>query len=269
MFVSQVLEPGGGSAVVVREGSEAYKVARAGTVLGLAQSAIASAGTMSAVVAECGLGEVVDLDAFWSESRAILPVSHPDPAHLNIFGTASSGNGHRLVDPGQGTGALGPLPVSCVAAGIAGIYVIGPESAPFRVGFAPGHEFVSVNGAHPKSCVSIGPEIRVGDLPGSISGTVRIWRGKSIVQEIERHLDAAELMQEVARIERLTYAGFPVWVPGDVHVHFYAGIKVSGTGELSPGPDDTVESAFPVLGLPLRNKISTTTDPKSIQVEVL
>ena len=73
---------------------------------------------------------------------------------------------------------------------IAGIYVIGDDGTPFRVGFALSNEFSDhvterVNYlflAHSKlRNASFGPEILVGDLPADIRGTSRILRnGKTL-----------------------------------------------------------------------------------------
>ncbi|TJW21179.1 MAG: GguC protein, partial [Mesorhizobium sp.] len=68
---------------------------------------------------------------------------------------------------------------------VAGIYVIGDDGAPFRVGFTLSNEFSDhvterVNYlflAHSKlRNASFGPEILIGDLPSDVRGTSRIIR---------------------------------------------------------------------------------------------
>ncbi len=75
---------------------------------------------------------------------------------------------------------------------VAGIYVIGTDGTPFRVGFALMNEFsdhVTERAnylllAHSKlrPC-SFGPELLLGDLPEDIRGTSRIRRGKKVIFE--------------------------------------------------------------------------------------
>ena len=96
------------------------------------------------------------------------------------------GNGHTAVAPGQ------PLTAPpCAEDGgeepeVAGIYLIGPDGQPFRIGWALANEFSDhviekVNYlwlAHSKlRPASFGPEILLGDLPADVQGTSRIRRG--------------------------------------------------------------------------------------------
>ncbi len=73
---------------------------------------------------------------------------------------------------------------------IAGVYVIDPEGAPVRIGFALGNEFSDhvterqnyLLLAHSKlRPASLGPELLVGDLPADVQGASRIRRGREIV----------------------------------------------------------------------------------------
>src|SRR5690349_18018150 len=96
------------------------------------------------------------------------------------------GNGYAVVRPGKPI----PSPAFAKDAGeepeMAGIYVIGPDRQPRRVGFALGNEFSDhvterVNYlflAHSKlRMCAIGPELRLGELPRNVSGMSRIIRG--------------------------------------------------------------------------------------------
>src|SRR5690349_10833017 len=96
------------------------------------------------------------------------------------------GNGYTVVRPGKPI----PSPAFAKDAGeepeMAGIYVIGPDRQPRRVGFALGNEFSDhvterVNYlflAHSKlRMCAIGPELRLGELPRNVSGMSRIIRG--------------------------------------------------------------------------------------------
>ncbi|RVB35005.1 GguC protein, partial [Mesorhizobium sp. M7A.F.Ca.CA.001.07.2.1] len=112
-------------------------------------------------------------------------------------------NGQIGVQPewfykGNGTMAVAPgaallSPAFAKDAGeepeVAGIYVIGDDGAPFRVGFTLSNEFSDhvterVNYlflAHSKlRNASFGPEILIGDLPPDIRGTSRIVRDSEV-----------------------------------------------------------------------------------------
>ncbi|MCC7319499.1 MAG: GguC protein [Rubellimicrobium sp.] len=76
-----------GPAVVLREGDEARVVNGAASVLALAQEALDSGRSLAATAAAHGAGGRVDLARLAQEGRMLLPVSHPDPAHMHLTGT--------------------------------------------------------------------------------------------------------------------------------------------------------------------------------------
>ena len=110
MHLSQLI--GGG--VVVRTGKDARLIPGAGSVLELAQAAIASGKPLSEVVAGLGQGEVVDLPALLAAGRLDCPVRHPDPAHMHVTGTGLTHLGsasardamHSQADPSKMTDSM-------------------------------------------------------------------------------------------------------------------------------------------------------------------
>ena len=86
MHLSQVSGPKGVQ-VVARHGAVARVVSGAGSVYDLSLAAVAAGRGLAQEVALRGLGDVVDLAAAAREGRLLLPVSHPDPAHLHMTGT--------------------------------------------------------------------------------------------------------------------------------------------------------------------------------------
>ena len=86
MHLSQVSGPKGVQ-VVARHGAVARVVSGAGSVYDLALAAVAAGRGLAQEVALRGLGDVVDLAAAAREGQLLLPVSHPDPAHLHMTGT--------------------------------------------------------------------------------------------------------------------------------------------------------------------------------------
>ena len=93
---------------------------------------------------------------------------------------------------------------------IAGIYVIGDDGTPFRVGFALSNEFSDhvterVNYlylAHSKlRNASYGPEILVGDLPADIRGTSKILRDGKTLWEKPFLSGEANMSHTIANLE--------------------------------------------------------------------
>ncbi len=87
MLISQIIQPDGKLAVVLRDGSEAAVVKGAASTYALASEAIATGRSLAAVIAAHGLGDAVDLPRLAAEGRLTLPVTHPDPSHMHLTGT--------------------------------------------------------------------------------------------------------------------------------------------------------------------------------------
>ena len=86
MHLLQVSGPKGVQ-VVARDGAVARAVLGATSVYDLALAAVVAGRSLAQEVALRGLGDVVDLEAAARDGRLLLPVSHPDPAHLHMTGT--------------------------------------------------------------------------------------------------------------------------------------------------------------------------------------
>ena len=86
MHLSQVSGPKGVQ-VVARYGAVAHVVSGAGSVYDLALAAVVAGRSLVQELALRGLGAEVDLAQAAAEGRLLLPLSHPDPAHLHMTGT--------------------------------------------------------------------------------------------------------------------------------------------------------------------------------------
>ena len=147
---------------------------------------------------------------------------------------------------------------------IAGIYVIAPDGRPRRLGFCLGNEFSDhrteqINYlylAHSKlrPC-SIGPELRLGDLPGNIRGVSKILRGGKPVWEKPFASGEDNMSHSLANLEahHFKYAGFRR--PGDIHVHFFGTATLSFADGFDAQAGDTFEISAEGFGRPLRNRI--------------
>ncbi|WIY51630.1 GguC family protein [Devosia sp. YIM 151766] len=174
------------------------------------------------------------------------------------------GNGHIVANPGQPI----PSPAFALDAGeepeIAGIYVIGPDGRPYRLGFALGNEFSDhvterINYlflAHSKlrSC-SFGPELLVGDLPRHIEGTSRIIRDGEILWQKPFLSGEDNMSHTIANLEYHHFKYDLFCQPGDVHVHMFGTATLSFADGISTRPDDVFEIEESQFGLPLRNPL--------------
>jgi hypothetical protein len=155
---------------------------------------------------------------------------------------------------------------------VAGVYVIGPDGTPFRLGFVLANEFSDhitermnyLYLAHSKlRPASLGPELLTGELPADIRGTVRIRRATEVVWERPFLTGEANMSHHVRNLERHHFKYALFRRPFDVHVHFF------GTGTLSFAEGvlarngDIFEIEAPQFGLPLRNPMQTVAAPMS------
>ena len=147
---------------------------------------------------------------------------------------------------------------------MAGIYVIGKDGAPFRVGFAVSNEFSDhvterINYlylAHSKlRQASFGPEIRIGAPPEDIRGTSRIRRGNEVIFEKPFLSGEANMSHTFANLEYHHFK-YPLFrQPGDVHVHMFGTATLSFADGVKPQEGDVFEIEVPEFGLALRNSL--------------
>ncbi|MFD2315637.1 AraD1 family protein [Halomonas organivorans] len=177
-----------------------------------------------------------------------------------------------------------PMPVPAFAedAGeepeLAGLYVIGDDGRPWRVGYAIGNEFSDhvterfnyLWLAHSKlrHC-SFGPELLIGELPEHLEGTSRIVRDGETLWEKPFLTGEANMAHSVANLEHhhFKYAGFRR--PGDVHVHFFGTATLSFADGVQTRDGDRFEIALPAFGRTLRNPLAFEADAADATVQSL
>ena len=148
---------------------------------------------------------------------------------------------------------------------VAGIYVIGPDGTPFRVGFALLNEFSDhvverqnyLWLAHSKlrPC-SFGPELRLGELPADVRGTSRIRRGKKVIFEQPFLTGEANMSHTIANLEAHHFKYEWFRRPGDIHVHTFGTATLSVAAGIKTKPGDVFEISAPEFGLPLVNPLA-------------
>lgn len=147
---------------------------------------------------------------------------------------------------------------------IVGLYVIGDGGEVLRVGFALGNEHSDhvmerknyLYLAHSKlRQSSFGPELLVGDLPETVSGTIRIVRNGADVWTGELLSGETNMCHAIGNLEQhhFKYAGFRR--PGDVHIYYYGASGLSCSDGITAQPGDVFEVASPIFGKPLRNPL--------------
>lgn len=152
---------------------------------------------------------------------------------------------------------------------IAGIYVVGEDGVPARVGWALANEFSDhaterINYlylAHSKlRPASFGPEILVGELPRDIRGESRIRRGGEVIWRKPFLSGEANMSHSFANLEHHHFK-YPLFrQPGDVHVHMFGTATLSFADGIKAVPGDVFEIEAPDFGLPLRNPLATDED---------
>ncbi len=153
---------------------------------------------------------------------------------------------------------------------IVGLYVIGPDGTPWRVGFALGNEFSDhvtekqnyLYLAHSKLRVcAIGPELLLGPLPRDIRGTSRIRRGEAIAWEKPFLSGEDHMCHSIENLERHHFKYEQFRRPGDVHAHFFGTSTLSFSDGFKTEPGDVFEIEAAAFGLPLRNPWDTADAP--------
>lgn len=320
MLISQILDTQGNRSVVVRNGSEASILKGVSSTYDLVQEAIANGQSLIECILGHELGAAVDLEKIAEDGRLLLPIHHPDPAHLHLTGTGLThlgsaatrdamhakeedeeaqltdsmkmfrmglengrpADGHVGVQPewfykGNGHCAAAPgaalvSPPFCEDGGeepeIAGIYVIGKDGTPFRVGFALANEFSDhvmerqnyLYLAHSKlRPASFGPELLVGPLPESVEGISRIYRQGKSIWEKPFLSGEANMSHTLANLEHHHFKYDVFCQPGDVHVHMFGTATLSFADGVSCQEGDEIEISAPGFGVPLRNRLEFKT----------
>ncbi|MBF9031088.1 GguC protein [Rhodobacterales bacterium HKCCE3408] len=164
---------------------------------------------------------------------------------------------------------------------IAGIYVIGADGTPFRVGFTLANEFSDhvmekqnyLYLAHSKlRPASFGPEIRTGPPPQDIRGTSRIRRGDRTIFEAPFLSGEANMSHSIANLEHHHFKYGLFRQPGDVHVHMFGTATLSFAKGLKTKRGDVFEIEAEGFGLPLCNPLEVAVAAKAhamVRVSIL
>jgi hypothetical protein len=155
---------------------------------------------------------------------------------------------------------------------LAGIYVIGRDGTPFRLGFTLANEFSDhvmermnyLYLAHSKlRPASIGPELLVGELPPDVRGSVLIRRAGQPIWQQPFLTGEANMSHSLLNLEHHHFK-YPLFRrPGDLHVHFFGTATISFGDGVIAQDGDVFEIQAPPFALPLRNPLQTVASPPS------
>jgi len=154
---------------------------------------------------------------------------------------------------------------------VAGIYLVGKDGQPYRLGFALMNEFSDhvterqnyLLLAHSKlRPSSFGPELLLGTLPADVRGTSRIRRGKTVIFEQPFLTGEANMSHSIANLEAHHFR-YP-WFrrPGDIHVHTFGTATLSVAAGIVTQAGDVFEIEAPGFGLPLVNPLAIGKEKK-------
>jgi hypothetical protein len=187
------------------------------------------------------------------------------------------GNGFMLQAP------FAPLTIPAYAedggeeAEVAGIYVIGEDGSPYRIGMATGNEFsdhqfekrnyLNLAGSKLRTC-SLGPELVVGAEFQSVIGEVRIECGSETMWSKEVATGEKNMCHSLANLEHHHFKFEWHRQPGDVHVDFFGAHSLSFGDGIVLKDGDWMDICYEGFGRALRNPVHMESRDRNRQIAV-
>ncbi|MES2102787.1 MAG: AraD1 family protein [Pseudomonadota bacterium] len=149
---------------------------------------------------------------------------------------------------------------------IAGLYIIGSDGRPYRLGFALGNEFSDhiterqnyLYLAHSKlRACAVGPALLLGNLPAHVAGTSGIRDSQGKMRWQKPFVSGEDNMSHtIANLEHHHFK-YPLFCrPGDIHVHFFGTATLSFAEGIKVQPGESFEIEAEAFGPPLRNRLA-------------
>ncbi len=153
---------------------------------------------------------------------------------------------------------------------LAGIYIIGDDGIPYRIGMATGNEFsdhqferrnyLNLAGSKLRTC-SLGPELVVGADFQSVTGEVRIEREGKTIWSKKVETGEENMCHSLANLEHHHFKFEGHRQSGDVHVHFFGAHSLSFGDGIVLQDGDWMDVRYNGFGRALRNPIRV--EPKN------
>ena len=155
---------------------------------------------------------------------------------------------------------------------IAGVYIVGDDGRPWRVGMCNGNEFsdhkyekrnyLNLASSKIRTC-SVGPELVVDAAFESVPGTVAIERGGKTIWSKEIVTGEADMCHSLQNVEHHHFKFESHRRPGDVHVHYFGACSLS-FGDVELADADVMAVRFEGFGRPLRNSLHVDRSPNTL-----
>lgn len=148
---------------------------------------------------------------------------------------------------------------------LAGIYVIGNDGVPYRLGLCLANEFSDhvterhnyLWLAHSKlRQAALGPELLLGTPPTHVGGTSRILRDGDVLWEKPFVSGEENMSHSLANLEHHHFKYDLFRRPGDVHVHFFGTATLSFSDGIETREGDVFEIEAAPFTLPLRSPLA-------------
>ena len=156
---------------------------------------------------------------------------------------------------------------------IAGLYVIGQDGRPWRIGMCSGNEFsdhrferknyLNLAGSKIRTC-ALGPEVVIDPDFASVPGTVTIERDGTTIWSKNISTGDADMCHSLQNVEHHHFKFDSHRRPGDVHVHYFGACSLSFGDGISLADGDMMQVRFAGFGRPLRNPLLVDTTPNAL-----
>ena len=147
---------------------------------------------------------------------------------------------------------------------IAGIYLIGRDGQPYRLGMSAGNEFsdhlfekknyLNLAGSKLRTC-ALGPELVIDPVFETVPGEVLLKRADKVLWEKKIRTGEAEMCHSLRNIEHHHFKYEAHRRPGDVHVHFLGADSLSFGDGIRLAAGDVMQVGFEGFGRPLCNPV--------------
>ncbi|WP_420606612.1 AraD1 family protein [Novosphingopyxis sp.] len=175
------------------------------------------------------------------------------------------GDGQSMVGPGETLCAPAFAGDGGEEPELAGIYLIGEDGTPWRLGVTLANEFSDhvterhnyLWLAHSKlRQAALGAELLIGAPPHDIRGTSRIRRGGKLLWENPFLTGEANMSHSLANLEAHHFKYPAFRRPGDIHVHFFGTATLSCADGIETRSGDRFEIEAAPFALPLINPLA-------------
>ncbi len=147
---------------------------------------------------------------------------------------------------------------------VAGVYIIGFDGQPHRVGLAGGNEFsdhvfektnyLNLAASKLRAC-ALGPELVLDHDFESVPVAVKIERAGHLLWSKSFRTGEAEMCHSLENIEHHHFKYEAHRRPGDIHVHFFGTDGLSFSDGISLQDGDVMQVSVEGFGRPLRNPV--------------